>query len=101
MSPLPPSRPPPRAPLSHLEDATLRFVLAHASENGGWLDLTRVCSQTGRMLPDVRQAVARLVRRGHLATDGSAANTERWVRFVLPGAASAPATPPVAPTPAP
>ncbi len=71
-------------PLTHLEDATLRFVLAHAPETDGWLDLTRVSSNTGRMLPDVRQAVARLARRDLLTIDDAAENTERWLKFVLP-----------------
>ena len=84
-------------PLTHLEDATLRFVLAHAPELDGWLDLTRISSHTARMLPDVRQAVARLRRRGMLQVDEQAANTERWIRFVVPGetkAARAGAPPP-------
>ena len=74
-------------PLTHLEDATLRLVLAHAPEMDGWLDLTRVASNTGRMLPDVRQAVAKLERRDLLQIDGDAANTERWIRFLVPGVA--------------
>lgn len=71
-------------PLSPLEDATLRTVLAHAGEGDGWIDLTRVCSQTGRMLPDVRDAVMRLVRRRLLVLDDKAKPTPRWMRFVLP-----------------
>ena len=83
-----------------LEDTTLRFVLAHAGESNGWLDLTRISSQTARMLPDVRRAVARLARRGQLTIDEDAANTERWVRFLVPGLESAPAAaPPTTPAP--
>jgi hypothetical protein len=74
-------------PLSPLEDATLRYVLAHAGEGDGWLDLTRICSQTARMLPDVREAVMRLVRRRLLVLDDKAAPTPRWMRFVLPESA--------------
>lgn len=80
-------------PLTPLEDATLRYVLSHAGEGDGWLDLTRVCSQTGRMLPDVRQAVARLVRRGLLEVDGDAHHTERWIRFVLKASSTPDPTP--------
>ena len=79
-----------RKPLTPLEDATLRFVLAHLSESDGWLDLTRVCSRTARMLPDVRRAVQRLVRRGLVRVDPNAPNTERWLKFVAPSGASAP-----------
>lgn len=87
-------------PPTALEDTTLRYVLAHAGESNGWLDLTRVCSQTARMLPDVRQAVARLARRGKLSIDEQAPNTERWVRFLLPGLESDPAAnPPTTPAP--
>jgi hypothetical protein len=71
-------------PLTPLEDATLRYVLAHAAEGDGWMDLTRVCSQTARMLPEVRDAVNRLARRRLLALDDKAAHTPRWMRFVLP-----------------
>jgi len=71
-------------PLDPLEDATLRYVLAHAGEGQGWLDLTRICSSTGRMLPDVRQAVHRLVRRRLLILDAKAPHTLRWMRFDLP-----------------
>jgi hypothetical protein len=71
-------------PLTPLEDATLRYVLAHAAEGSGWLDLTRVCSQTARMLPDVRDAVHRLVRRRLLVLDDKAPHTARWMRFLLP-----------------
>ena len=82
-------------PLSPLEDATLRIVLGHAHESDGWLDLTRVSSSTGRMLPDVRQAVARLARRNLLTIDPDAANSDRWVRFLVGGVpARAAATPP-------
>jgi hypothetical protein len=69
--------------LTPLEDAALRFVLAHAGESGGWLDLTRIASQTGRMLPDVRDAVNRLSRRRLLVLDEKAPHTDRWMRFVL------------------
>lgn len=87
-------------PPTALEDATLRYVLAHAGEANGWLDLTRICSQTARMLPDVRQAVARLARRDQLTIDEQAANSERWIRFLLPGLESEPeAKPPVVPAP--
>ena len=75
-------------PLDALEDATLRYVLAHAGEGQGWLDLTRICSMTGRMLPDVRQAVHRLVRRRLLILDDKAPHTLRWMRFDLPPAAT-------------
>jgi hypothetical protein len=71
-------------PLTPLEDATLRYVLAHAGEGDGWLDLTRISSDTGRMLSDVRLAVARVQRRGLLEIDEAATNTKRWVRFLLP-----------------
>jgi hypothetical protein len=84
--------------LTPLEDATVRFVLAHADEANGWLDLTRISSRTARMLPDIRQAVARLVRRGVLRIDEAAPNTERWMRFLVEGvtareAGSPPRTP--------
>jgi hypothetical protein len=79
--------------LTPLEDATLRFVLAHLTEADGWLDLTRVSSLTGRMLPDVQRAVARLLRRGMLSVDDKAPNTERWLRFVAPGATPASPSP--------
>ena len=80
-------------PLTPLEDATLRFVLANAHESEGWLDLTRVCSRTARHLVDVRQTVARLVRRGLLKVDDAAPNSERWVRFVLGAGAPGQAPP--------
>ncbi|MFV1959707.1 MAG: hypothetical protein ACC662_09890, partial [Planctomycetota bacterium] len=88
----------PMNPLTPLEDAAFRYVLAHAHESDGWLDLTRICSATGRMLPDVRQAIARLARRDVLEVDSAARNTERWIRFVLPSQperrkASAPSRP--------
>ncbi|MCC7137094.1 MAG: hypothetical protein IT460_01540 [Planctomycetes bacterium] len=76
-------------PLSPLEDAVLRNVLAMAGEGDGWLDLTRLCSMTGRMLPDVREAVHRLARRRLLFLDEKAAHTPRWMRFLLPEAAPA------------
>lgn len=79
-------------PLSPLEDAVLRNVLAMAGEGDGWLDLTRLCSMTGRMLPDVREAVHRLARRRLLFLDEKAPHTPRWMRFVLPDA-SRPRTP--------
>ena len=71
-------------PLTPLEDATLRLVLSSTAEADGWLDLTLVSSNTARMLTDVRQAVARLARRGLVTIDGEAANSARWVRFILP-----------------
>jgi hypothetical protein len=71
-------------PLSTFDDAVLRTVLASAGEGKGWLDLTIVCSRTGRMLPDVRDAVHRLVRRRLLLLDDKAAHTPRWMKFVLP-----------------
>jgi hypothetical protein len=83
-----------RQPLTPLEDATLRFVLANAGESDGWLDLTRICSRTARMLPDVQRAIGRLVRRKLLAVDDRAPNTERWLKFVVPGGTTAAAEPP-------
>lgn len=77
-------------PLSTFDDAVLRTVLASAVEGKGWLDLTMVCSRTGRMLPDVRDAVHRLVRRRLLLLDDKAPHTPRWMKFVLPE----PSTPP-------
>jgi hypothetical protein len=82
----------PSAPLTPLEDATVRYVLAHAGEGDGWLDLTRICSQTGRMLPEVRDTILRLGRRGVLKLDDQAPHTNRWMRFLLPKAPTA-ATP--------
>ena len=79
--------------LTPLEDATLQFVLAHAAEGDGWLDLTGVCSRTGRMLPDVRDAVHALVRRRLLVLDDKARHTPRWMRFLLPAPAKT-GTPP-------
>ena len=70
--------------LNSLEDAALRYVLAHAGEGQGWLDLTRICSATGRMLPDVRDAVNRLARRRLVLLDEKAPHTPRWMRFSLP-----------------
>lgn len=70
--------------LSSLEDSTLRYVLTHAGEGQGWLDLTRVCSTTGRMLPDVRDAVMKLARRRLLLLDEKAPHTARWMKFSLP-----------------
>jgi hypothetical protein len=46
------------------------------------------------MLPDVRQAIARLVRRGLLELDDAAPRTERWLRFVVPGITAGPTRPP-------
>lgn len=86
-------------PLTALEDATLRFVFSVLEEAGGWVDLTRVCSRTGRHLSDVRQAVARLVRRKLILIDESVPNTERWLRFVVPGSEAAQAPAPGARTP--
>ena len=86
-------------PLTPLEDATLRFVLSTLGEAKGWLDLTRVCSRTGRHLGDVRQAVARLVRRRLVDVDASAPNTERWIRFLAPGSETTPAPRPDTGTP--
>lgn len=71
-------------PLSPFDDAVLRTVLASAVEGKGWLDLTIVCSRTGRMLPDVRDAVHRLVRRRLLLLDDKAQHTPRWMKFLLP-----------------
>ncbi len=79
-------------PLDALEDSALRFVLAHAGEGDGWLDLTRICSATGRMLPDVRDAVHRLARRRLLILDDKAPHTMRWMRFSLEPAAAPPKT---------
>jgi hypothetical protein len=80
-----------QAPLTPLEDATVRYVLAHAGEGDGWLDLTRISSQTGRMLPEVRETVLRLDRRGVLRLDDKAPHTNRWMRFVVPKAPPQPA----------
>jgi hypothetical protein len=81
----PVSSPPVRTlPLTPLEDATLRYVLSHAHEGDGWLDLTRICSQTGRMLPEVRDAILRLARRRLILLDEKAKHTPRWMRFSLP-----------------
>lgn len=82
-------------PLSTFDDAVLRSVLASAVEGKGWLDLTIVCSRTGRMLPDVRDAVHRLVRRRLLLLDDKAQHTPRWMKFILPEAP----TPKVEPSP--
>ena len=71
------------APLTPLEDSIVRYVLAHAGESDGWLDLTRLCSQTGRMLPDVREAALRLARRKILNVDANVPETRRWMRFVV------------------
>ena len=71
-------------PLTALEDATLRTIVALKDESDGWLDLTRICSRVGRHLGDVRQAVARLVRYGLVKIDATAPDTERWIKFSLP-----------------
>lgn len=73
-------------PLTPLEDAALRFILGSLHESDGWLDLTRICSRTGRHLGDVRDAVARLARRKLIVVDEAAPLTERWLRFAAPGA---------------
>jgi hypothetical protein len=73
-----------KKPLSHLESATMSIIADTLHEHDGWLDLTRICSRTGRHLIDVRQAVARLVRYGALAIDEQAPNTERWLKFSIP-----------------
>ena len=75
------------APLSPLEDSIVRYVLAHAAEGDGWLDLARICSQTGRMLPDVRDAALRLAKRKILRIDETVPETRRWLRFVVEGRA--------------
>lgn len=72
-------------PLSALEDSALRFILSTLGESNGWLDLTRIASRTGRHLSDVREAVARLVRRRLIEVDEAAPLTERWLRFAAPG----------------
>jgi hypothetical protein len=72
-------------PLTALEDASLRFILGSLGESNGWLDLTRICSRTGRHLGDVRDAVARLARRKLILVDESGPSTERWIRFAAPG----------------
>lgn len=72
-------------PLTPLEDATLRTILATRDESEGWLDLTRVCSRVGRHLADVRQAVARLARYGVIEVSDTSPSTERWIRVSLPG----------------
>ena len=41
---------PMKKPLTALEDATFRFVLSILAEADGCVDLTRVCSRTGRHL---------------------------------------------------
>lgn len=81
-------------PLTPLEDASLRFILSMLGEANGWLDLTRICSRTGRHLGDVRQAVARLARRRMILIDEAAPNTERWIHFLAPGAEPIPAVRP-------
>lgn len=70
--------------LTPLESAALNTIIDTQEESDGWLDLTRVCSRTGRHLSDVRQAVARLVRYGLIVVDGEAPITERWIKFALP-----------------
>jgi hypothetical protein len=88
------------AHLTPLEDSIVRYVLAHAHEGGGWLDLTRICSHTGRMLPDVREAALRLAKRKILKVDETAPETRRWLKFVVEPAGSASSARP-APTPIP
>ncbi len=83
-------------PLSALEDASLRFILSTLGESHGWLDVTRIASRTGRHLSDVREAVARLVRRRLIQVDEVAPNTERWLKFAAPGADLAPRSAPTA-----
>jgi hypothetical protein len=83
-------------PLTALEDATLRFVLSTARESDGWLDLTRISSRTGRMLPDVQRAVSRLARRGYVTLDEKARSGDRWIRFLVPGVSEAGASTPPA-----
>lgn len=70
--------------LTPLEDATLRTIVNTQEEADGWLDLTRVCSRTGRHLSDVRQTLARLRRYGLVEIDEGAPNTERWLKIRLP-----------------
>lgn len=79
-------------PLTPLEAAALATIVDTQDESEGWLDLTRICSRTGRHLSDVRQAIARLVRYGLVTIDETAPSTERWLRFRLPGAPSATAS---------
>jgi hypothetical protein len=86
-------------PLTPLEDAALRFIFSTLEEAKGWLDLTRICSRTGRHLGDVRQAVARLARRRMILIDESAPNTERWIHFLAPGSEPTPAARPDEGTP--
>ena len=45
------------------------------------------------MLPDVREAVMRLVRRRLLVLDEKAPHTPRWMRFQLPESSTPPARP--------
>ena len=71
-------------PLTPLESATLATIVDTHEESEGWLDLTRVCSRTGRHLSDVRQAVARLARYGLIVVDEEAPMTTRWLKFELP-----------------
>ncbi len=73
-----------RKPLTALEDAAMRTIVATQDESEGWLDVTRICSRTGRHLADVRQAVARLVRYKLIHIDEKAPNTERWIKISLP-----------------
>lgn len=73
-------------PLTALESSTLATIVDTHEESDGWLDLTRVCSRTGRHLSDVRQAVARLARYGLIIVDEEAPMTERWLKFELPAA---------------
>jgi hypothetical protein len=73
-----------KKPLTPLESATLSTIVDTYHEAEGWLDLTRVCSRTGRHLVDVRQSVARLVRYGLVHVNEEAPNTDRWLKFELP-----------------
>jgi predicted transcriptional regulator len=73
-----------KKPLTPLESATLATITDTYHESDGWLDLTRVCSRTGRHLVDVRQSVARLVRYGLIVVDAEAPNTDRWLKFEFP-----------------
>ena len=73
-----------KKPLTPLETATLAVITDTHHESEGWLDLTRVCSRTGRHLVDVRQSVARLVRYGLIRVDEDAPNTDRWLKFEFP-----------------
>lgn len=77
-------------PLSPLESSALATIAATQSEADGWLDLTRICSRTGRHLVDVRQAVARLVRRRLVELVPGAPHTRRWLHFRMPAQTNTP-----------